>query len=236
MAERNKLIFAIHGAGMQASVWKVLTDRIHLPCQTLSLPGHEKTGAALLPSIEQMAGWVQDQLSGHPPQSVVLMGHSMGALVALEAARHPSVSALVLLGAAASMPVHPELLRQAAGDRNAAIDMILKWGVAAAHPQASAVRAVLKEQMQAVMPEALLNDLTACHAYQHGEKAAKELRRPALVLSGQDDKMTAAAAGKILAEMMGQAQFRVLPECGHMPMVENPAGTAIEIDDFLRGL
>ncbi|MCE9507106.1 MAG: alpha/beta hydrolase [Alphaproteobacteria bacterium] len=236
MPHQTKLIMALHGAGMQAGVWGSLIGGLALPCQAVSFPGHGRTEGALLPSIEKMAEWAGTRLADHPPQSVVLMGHSMGALAALEAARHPAVAALVLMGAVAKMPVHPELLHQAGADPDTAVDMILKWGVSPVHPQAAAVRAVLKEQMKTTAPGALLSDLKACHAYQRGEAAAQEIRQPVLILSGLDDKLTRSAEGQALAGMIPAAQFHVLPDCGHMPMVEKPAETASGINVFIEGL
>jgi pimeloyl-ACP methyl ester carboxylesterase len=236
MPHRIKLIMALHGAGMHAGAWGSLVGGLALPCEALSFPGHGGSEGALLPSIGKMAEWVHLHLADHPPQSVALMGHSMGALAALEAAGHPAVAALVLLGAAAKMPVHPELLHQAAADADTAVDMILKWGVSPVHPQAIAIRTVLKEQMEAMAPGALLNDLKACHVYQRGEEAAKKIRQPVLILSGLDDKLTRSADGKALAEMIPSAQFHVLPDCGHMPMVEKATETANEINVFIEGL
>ena len=227
----------IHGAGMHAGVWGSLVAGLApMPCQAISLPGHTKNGGQALPSIEKMAAWVGEKLANYPAQSVVLMGHSMGSLVALEAAHFPAVTALVLLGAAAKMPVHPDLIHQATHDPGTASDMILKWGVSPAHTQAATVKAVLKEQMKTVASGVLFNDLTACNNYRHGEEAAKAIRQPVLVLSGQDDKMTKAADGKLLADMIPQAQFHALPACGHMMMVEKPAETAKEISGFIAAL
>lgn len=220
-------LIAIHGAGMSTGIWGILSEK--LPCRALSLPGHGEAPGPLRPSIAAMAAWVEEQIKDEPSGSVILMGHSMGALVALEAAKFSSVAALVLMGCAARMPVHPDLLKQAANAPEAAATMILKWGVSPAHPEASAL---VKQQMQS---STLLNDLTACNAYQHGETAAKSIGKPALVLAGADDKMTKASEGKALAEMLG-AQFRVVQGCGHMLMVENPLEIAREIKTFRTSL
>ncbi len=225
----NKTIIAIHGAGMQAEIW----ERLPLPCLPLSLPGHDKTFSALLPSIEEMAAWVMDQLATQPPASVVLVGHSMGALVALEAAQQASVAALVLMGAAARMPVHPDLLRQAAEKPDAAAGMIVKWGISALCADAAVLQEVLKKQMQALT---LFNDLQACDVYQRGAEVAKTIDKPALVIAGMDDKLARSADGKILAELLPQGRLHVLQNCGHMPMLEKPAETAAEIRRFTEGL
>lgn len=228
---RIKYIVAIHGAGMNAGVWASLVEGLSLPCQALSLPGHGKNENTLLPTIEKMAAWVKEKLSGHLPQSVALMGHSMGALVALEAAQHPSVGTLLLLGAAAKMPVHPELLHQAGADPDTAADMILKWGISPVNPLAIDIRTVLKGQMQF---GTLANDLKACNAYQGGEAAAKKTPHPVLILSGLDDKLTKPADSQSLAEMLPRGEFHVMPDAGHMLMVEKPAETAKEINGFIE--
>jgi pimeloyl-ACP methyl ester carboxylesterase len=232
MSIQKRIIIAIHGAGMQAGVWETLTLAGKLPCpfEMLSLPGHGDTAGPLLPSIEGMAAWVETRIKNYPAESVVLMGHSMGALVALEAARHPAVAALVVMGAATRMPVHPELLKQAAAAPEAAAAMILKWGISAAHPEAVEI---VKRQMQ---PAALSNDLAACNAYQHGEATAKNIRLPALVLAGSEDKLTKASDGKALADKMPGARFHLVSGSGHMLMVENPLEIAKEISTFISAL
>ena len=60
-----------------------------------------------------------------------LVGHSMGSLIALEtAARHPAkVSALSLIGTAATMTVGPDLLKAAEANDHAAVDMVSIWGL-----------------------------------------------------------------------------------------------------------
>jgi pimeloyl-ACP methyl ester carboxylesterase len=226
-ASDPKLIIAIHGAGMQAGIWEILSQ--NLPCRALSLPGHGETAGPLRSSIADMAAWVEEQIKGRPAGSIVLMGHSMGALVALEAAKSPAVAALVLMGAAARMPVHPDLLKQAATAPEAGAAMILKWGISPSRTEAGGL---VKQQME---PTALANDLAACHAYSQGEATAKAVHKPSLVIAGADDKMTKPAEGKALAEIL-EARFHLASACGHMMMVENPLEIAREIKAFMAAI
>jgi pimeloyl-ACP methyl ester carboxylesterase len=237
MEPKEKSIVAIHGAGMYAGVWGVLAAGLSHPCQALSLPGHGRAeGEDFIPSIEEMAEWVGARLRGYTAGSVVLMGHSMGALVVLESARLPAVRALVLMGAAAKMPVHPDLLKQATEKPEAALDMILKWGVSQATPRGIAIQEALRGQMKGISSGALFNDLKACNDYTHGEAVASSIKKPALVIAGTDDKLTKPAEGKALAGLMEQSQFQILQGCGHMMRVEQPSETAEEINRFLAVL
>src|SRR6516162_98278 len=86
---------------------------------------------ATLSSIAEMADWTAALLSATGATKAHLIGHSMGSLIALEtAARHPDkVSALSLIGTAASMTVGPDLLKAAEANDYAAIDMVSIWGL-----------------------------------------------------------------------------------------------------------
>ncbi len=223
MSHPQPRIVALGGAGMLAGIWKPLAALLEPSCKALSLP-------PLLPAIPQMAAWVAAQLNDNP---VVLMGHSMGALVAIETALQKPAAALVLLGAAAKMPVHPDLLQQAKEVPDEAAALILKWGVSTHHPAAAEIKAALKEQMQ---PDALFNDLSACNNYLDGEAAARKISCPVLVMTGVDDKLTKAAAGEALAKLFARGQFHAFPACGHMLMAEQPVETAQKIQNFLQGI
>lgn len=235
MSNMRKTLVAIHGAGMNAGIWGGMAPHLlEHAFRPVSLPGHDpRAGGALIPDIKGMAAWLRQRLDGSLPGSTILVGHSMGALVALAAADDPCVSGLVLMGAAARMPVNPELLKTAREQPNEAIGMIIKWGIDPAHPQAGAVRTVLGSLMHGVDPKAIGNDLAACDNFAEGEELAKKVTVPVLVLAGQHDKLARAAEGEKLSKELPQAHYHLLTDCGHMMMVERPIETAHEIKDFI---
>src|SRR6266404_7948241 len=104
----------IHGAGMDHTVWALQTRWFAHHGRNvlaLDLPGHGRSAGPHLGSIAAMADCVLAALAAVGAERASLVGHSMGALVALAAARAPgTVTALALLGVAPLMPVHPELL------------------------------------------------------------------------------------------------------------------------------
>ena len=77
-----------------------------------------------------MADWVAAAAEGCGAADLHLVGHSMGALVALElGGRTPTpVAAAALLGVAAEMPVHPRLLAAAEAGDHWAFEAIVDWG------------------------------------------------------------------------------------------------------------
>jgi pimeloyl-ACP methyl ester carboxylesterase len=96
---------------------------------SVDLPGHGRSGGEPLTSIGDLADWVRDFLDALGVAKAALVGHSMGALTAIEAAaRHPDrVEAVGLLGVAAKMPVHPDLLGAAKANDHLAFDLVNAW-------------------------------------------------------------------------------------------------------------
>ncbi len=234
MGNNRKTIVALHGAGMTGAVFGGMAPHLlDHSFRALTFPGHDvKSGAGLLADIAAMAAWVKSRLE-NGPDDVVLLGHSMGALVALAACDAPQVKGLVLVGAAAKMPVNADLLKTAVDTPNDAIGMIVKWGIYAGHPQVGAVRTVLASVMHGANPHAVGIGLAACNDFSDGETLAKQVKIPALVISGDQDKMVKTSDAEALSKLIPGAAFSVLKDCGHTPMVEKPIDTAQVLRDFI---
>jgi pimeloyl-ACP methyl ester carboxylesterase len=233
---KHILIIALHGAGLQGAFFGALAPHMtSFAFKPLTLPGHDaRRPAALPPDIAGMAGYVTAEITAAPPEyDIVLFGHSMGALVALEAAAHPRVTAAILTGAALDMPVNPDLLSMARDNPPAAAEKIAKWGVWRGHPQVEILRGILGSLMASVPQGALASDLAACHAYAGAAAAAARLDKPVLVLAGVEDKMTPLSGAQALVERLPQSVLCVMEDAGHMLPVEKPLECAREIKGFL---
>jgi pimeloyl-ACP methyl ester carboxylesterase len=79
----------------------------------VDLPGHGRSAGPPLGSIAAQADWLLRFLDAAALDGAALVGHSMGALICLEAAtRSPQrIWALVLLGAAPELKVNPTCSR-----------------------------------------------------------------------------------------------------------------------------
>lgn len=219
----------IHGAGMNSGVWRDLAALLPGNHVFIDLPGHGAQKGPALPTIDEMAVWVSQIMREH--KNIVLIGHSMGALVALAAAAIAPVQALVLLSANAQMPVNPQLLQTATQNPDEAAGMILKWGIAKTAP--SFVREKLEPMMKTTAPGVLASDLAACNEWQKTVPLAKEIKGSVLVLAGAEDKMTPSAKADDLATLFLRGKSIALSGAGHMLMVENPKETARLILDFI---
>jgi pimeloyl-ACP methyl ester carboxylesterase len=233
----------LHGAGLDHTVWALLARWFaHHGCAVLApdLPGHGRSEGAPLGTIGAMADWTAALIEAAGATRATLIGHSMGTLIAVEAAaRHPqAVTALGLIAAAAAMPVAPDLLTAAQANDHAAIDMVSIWG----HGFAAGLGGSLTpgawiigggtRLLERAAPGVLHADLAACAAYRDGPASAAKVTAPVTLVLGERDMMTPARSGRDLAAALPKAQVVMLKGAGHMLMSERPD----EVLAALRGL
>jgi pimeloyl-ACP methyl ester carboxylesterase len=65
------------------------------------------------------------------------------------------------------------------------------------------------------------------------ERRYGEVKAPALLVWCREDTVSPPRWGERLANDLGGARLEVIPECGHMPMVEQPARLHALLSDFL---
>lgn len=243
---RAALVF-VHGAGLHCEAWGSLPRLCAgdgLRTFAVDLPGHGGSGGPAPASIGAMAGWLAEAVGGWHRARPVLVGHSMGALVALDAAaRNPGLAVgLILIGAGARMPVNPRLLATAREAPAQAAALIARWAFRDGRPAGTnpsptpTMRMAARRLLGAAAPGVLAADLAACDAYAEATAQAARIACPALVIIGADDRMAPPAAGMALAEALPDARVVTIPACGHMPMVEAPRRTHAAIRSFVREL
>ena len=233
----------LHGAGMDHSVWPLQARHFAYRgwnALALDLPGHGRSEGDPLPSIEAMADWLARLIDALGLARAGLVGHSMGALVALAcAARTPQkVERIALLGAAPAMPVHPTLLAAAAKPEALGPEMICDWGFGPAghfgghRSPGSWMLGHALALLGRSAGQHLHTDLAACNAYAGGLDDAARVACPALIVAGALDRMTPARQGARLAGAIAGAGLVSLPRCGHMMMVEQPDATREALAGF----
>jgi pimeloyl-ACP methyl ester carboxylesterase len=226
-------VVLIHGAGFDHSAWALHSRWFaHHGFSVLApdLPGHGRSSGPALTTIAAMADWISALLDSAGSGKAHVIGHSMGSLIALEtAARHPQkVSALSLIGTAATMTVGPDLLKAAEANDDAAIDMVSIWGLGFNAELGGSLAPGLwmhggaQRVLQHCAPGVLFSDLSACNTYQNALAAAAKVAIPTTIILGEKDMMTPAKAGKALAAAIPHARTMVLPGAGHMLMAERP--------------
>lgn len=244
-------VVMVHGSGMNRTAWQLQTRFLAhhgYRVAALDLPGHGGSDGPPLAGIEAMGDWTAEMVGALGFGSAHLVGHSMGTYVALEAARHhpAAVRSLVLLGTAAAMPVHPDLLDSATNDISHAGGLMTSWGYSSrAHVGRHAspgfwMLGGSRALIEASPDGALGADMAACQNYTGAVDAAATVTCPVSVILGGDDKMTPLrSAQKLLAAFdppanetgpavdvptlnVPKLNVTVLDGVGHMIQFEDP--------------
>ena len=229
--EQRTAVF-IHGAANDHSVWALQSRYFayhRFNVLAVDLPGHGRSDGPPLATIEELAAWTFEVLDNASLERAVLIGHSMGSLIALQAAaaRPERVEKLVLVGSAFPMKVAGALLESAQAGEHAALEMINVWSHSAAGqsggnrvPGQWIMGGSMRLLERTMAP--LYTDFNACNQYAAGEDSALQVRCPTLMISGRSDMMTPARAALPLAEKLANVKIVTLEGCGHDLMAEQP--------------
>lgn len=263
--ERPTVVF-IHGAGHDHSVWSLQTRYfVSHGWNVLApdLPGHGSSDGPALASIEALADWVLALVAGVGCRRVMLAGHSMGSLIALEVAarlagpdkapQDPQISDLVMVGTAFPMRVAPVLLQQAAQAPLQAIELIASLSHAGPSDGRAERQAASRARMQRVLagcdarrlPEGrrtlLELDLAACDRHDSALAAARLLTEATEaggpprchLICGELDQMTPVRRAAALRDAL-QAGQQTLPQAGHAMMEDDPEGFVAALQAVLQ--
>ena len=228
-------IVLIHGAGGNHLFWPFNLRRLPgYQVYAPDLPGHGKSGGSPQPTIAAYADALLNWLQELGLEQTVLIGHSMGSAIALWLAleRPDLVTGLGLLGSSARLAVNPALIAGAsrADSFPQAVDTVIRWSFSLS---ASPDLTHLAARRMAEMPAAVLhNDFLACSAFDLSDRLA-EIHCPALVLCGDQDKMTPLSQAQHLARNLPAGRLEVIPGAGHMLMLEQPLAVEAALLRFL---
>ncbi len=241
------VVVFVHGAQHDHSVWALQSRYLaHHGYSVLAvdLPGHGRSAGPALDSVEAMAGWVLALLDAAGADRAALVGHSMGSLIALEAAAQSAarVSRLVLAGTAFPMKVSDALLSAAREDEARAFDMINAWSHSGiTHRPGSpgpgfSVFVANRRLMERQAPGVLLNDFAACNRYEGGLRSAATIACPALFVLGERDVMAPPRAARALIDAIANSEVVTVPGCAHALMTERPDALLDALRRFLAPL
>jgi pimeloyl-ACP methyl ester carboxylesterase len=189
-------------------------------------------------SFDDMAARVLEQA----PERFALAGHSMGGRVALEVMRQAPerVERLALF----STGVHPVLPGEAE-KRTALIDLANRDGVRVLAEQWIPPVLHPSRRAETALVEPLIEMWCRCTPADHEGQIRAALNRrdardvlagiacPTLVLGGADDPWAPAESQREIAAAIPGAVAALIPDCGHMVMVERPGPVNAHMGSWL---
>jgi pimeloyl-ACP methyl ester carboxylesterase len=217
----------IHGAGASSAIWMMVVTRVARRGHAIAidLPGHgpsaadgpalDGAGGLTLARYRDAVGELAGALCLGPS---VLVGHSMGALVAIEAALAwpDKVRALVLCAAAPRLPVDPELARLLRDDPHGVIGWLAEHALS---PRAKpAVRRGFLAAGEATPAEITRADFEIVRATDLAARIGA-IACPVTWLDGTDDRIVPATEGRV-------GEIVTLPDVGHLVPIEAPGPVA----------
>lgn len=223
------------GLACDAALWRDVQPALPpLPGGVTVSDAHQHGG-----SIADMAARLLAAQAG----DLLLAGASMGAMVAMEAARQAPqrVRALALLGVNARAEsddmrrLREEAIALFAQGR---LREVLAANVPLAFAPAHAARADWVQDYFAMVERAGAQQLIAQNRAVIGRPDARDVLAgfagPVLVVCGEDDALTPPDLAREAAALAPRARLALLPQCGHMLTWEQPAQVAALLTGWLR--
>jgi pimeloyl-[acyl-carrier protein] methyl ester esterase len=242
----------LHGWGLNVRVWDGLMEELRDRFRIIAvdLPGHGRStwGAGLGTPAEQ--AWLIHSTLASVSNRYSLLGWSLGGQIALDlaAAMPGQIDKLVLVAATprfAQSPDWPYGMRPAA---------ITKLATQLRQDYRQTVSDFLELQVRGSIQGSSVLDQLRHALFVHGQAhpAALEaglnilstsdlrptlshVRVPTLVIGGQNDRITAPAASRALAEALPDARYVEMHRAAHAPFLSHRKEFAALVDQFLRG-
>lgn len=243
--QRPTLVF-LHGIGGRAWGWQDTLD--HLVAQGWHALAWDMPGYGASPPIDgldfdHLADALQALLVHARVTRAVLVGHSLGGMVALQTwARHPQrIAGLVLAGSSpafghGSGDFQTRFLADRLAPLEAGLtlaDIAARLIPAMAGPGA-APEALARAQacMASITPEGYRAALQALVRFEQ-RAALPTISVPTLCLAGEHDRTAAPVVVRRMAEKIQGAEYAEMPGAGHLMNFEQPDAFAAVLSAFL---
>ncbi len=238
--DKNKhTIVLLHGSGQSHVVWSLIDQYLvdeGYNIFTFDLPGHGNSEGASLKSIEDMAEWLEKVILKIGIESLSILGHSQGCLIALEYAfKFPKkIKNLIFVAGSYEIPVNKSLISLAQSGDMESLNLMMKWGYGYSKQfiGGNPLQKILNSSRE--VREILAVDLIACNNYKNGINAIKKIKCPTFFIFGELDKMINLDKGKEFSGLIPGSKTHIIKDCGHMIILENPFEMREKIAEFLK--
>ncbi|RLB42344.1 MAG: alpha/beta hydrolase [Deltaproteobacteria bacterium] len=230
-------IVMIHGAGGRAEIWNAQIRPLgkEFNAVAIDLPGHGNTPKGTYTDISDYARWLGEIIESCCEGPVVLMGHSMGGAIcqALAIERAVLLRGMVLVSTGARLKVAPAILDGLKEDFDKTVELIIKYAYSASAPPVMLSQGA--DLMKESGPEVLYSDFAACNRFDLRSKIS-EITVPTYIVCGEDDKLTPPSLSQKLAKEIKSSKLSIIPNAGHMVMIEAWKAFNSAVSEFIKSL
>ena len=233
LEERETVLF-IHGAGGGQYTWsyqKGFLEKQFNPI-IIELPGHGESEGEGEEEIGRYAEHVLAFLKAMDLQKVFLVGHSMGGVIVqtLALTQAEVIKGIVLVGTGARLKVLPVILNGIKNNFEETVRMINQFAYSRKAPSDLIEKGI--SMMMQCRPEVLYGDFMACDRFDLINEVEKIIF-PTLLLCGDDDQLTPVKYSQFLHSRIKGSKLEILPNAGHMVMMEAPQAFNEKIREFI---
>ena len=234
LGEGKETVLFIHGAGGGQYTWsyqKGFFEKEFNPV-IIELPGHGASGGEGEEEVGKYAEHVYAFLKALGLQKVFLVGHSMGGAIAqtLALTYAEMMKGMVLVGTGARLKVFPMILDEIKNNFEETVRQINQFAFSR-KAQTGLIEKTVSYMLQC-RPEVLYGDFLGCDRFDLMNEVEK-IVLPALILYGDDDQLTPVKYSQFLYGRIKGSKLEVIPNAGHMVMMEAPQAFNERVREFI---
>ncbi len=228
-------IIFVHGAGGTSHKWAAQLPHLSKRFNPIAvdLPGHGNSDGQGFNLIADYSAFIKAFADALNLNNFALAGQSMGGGVTLDFAfRYPELlKAMVLIDTGARLRVAPDFLETMRLGHNP--PNLIQLAYSSKTPEDVIING--EKDFKSTSNPVRYGDFLACDAFDLRASLA-EIRVPALVICGEEDLLTPLKSSEFLKDNLPLASLDIIPNAGHMSMIEQPEAVNMAIETFLHTL
>jgi len=236
----SPLLF-LHGVGGGHHAWEDQVPYfggLGYPSHAWDQPGYGKSAIVEPYDLEQVSAALARLIESLGGEPVVLIGHSMGGLIAQETyVRHPElVKALALcFTSPAFAGGSSDFTRQFLAARIGPLDEGKSMAEIAAKliPTMGSHSKLAEQIMAGVPPDTYRKAVQLLTTFDRRKELAN-IKVPTLLVAGSEDKVAPPSVMEKMAGKIPGAEYVLMPDCGHLGPMDRPDAFNAILLDFLK--
>ncbi|MES2143393.1 MAG: alpha/beta hydrolase [Pseudomonadota bacterium] len=222
--------------GFMADARAFMPQLVHL--------GASRPTLVILPTMGETVEQISAAMAGSLPERFALVGHGLGGLVAIDVLRRmpDAVSRLALI-ATDHLPELPQaaaaretrIVAARSGRLAQAMQEELPPTILADTPWRINVIDLVQDMAAGLGPLQFQNQSRAMIRRPDPHRTLRLVRVPTLIIIGAQDPLVPVRRAELMVQLMKQARLAVVPDAGHLPMLEQPEVVSDLLRDFLAG-